>query len=150
MALRISDLSDYEIKQIVDAYLKFYATMESVAKIFKTSPATISNILFKAVSENNIIDDISAQAVVDKATGFTENVVRTRKRWQKALTLRNKAAIQDEIKYKQQRVRELEFQFETYDDYFIDEDDAPSKRSLWCEIGRLKGEIKLLEKQINI
>ena len=149
MALRISDLSDDYIRRIVDEYMKFLETMETVAKKFKTTPATISNILFKAVSEN-IIDDISAQAVVDKVTGFTENVVRTRKRWQKALTLRNRAAIQEEIQYKKLRIEELEFQFESYDDYFIDEDDAPSKRSLWCEIGRLKGEIKLLENQIKI
>ena len=142
MALRISDLSDDFIRRIVDEYLRFLATMESVAKKYKTTPATISNILFKAVSEKNIINDISAQAVVDKATGFTENVVRTRNRWQKALTLRNRATIQAEIQYKKQRIAELEFQYETYDDYFIDEDDAPSKRSLWCEIGRLKGEIK--------
>ena len=76
MALRISDMSDDFIRRIVDEYLRFLATMETVAKKFKTTPATISNILFKAVSEN-IIDDISAHAVVDKVTGFTENVVRT-------------------------------------------------------------------------
>ncbi len=136
MALRISDMSDDFIRRIVDEYLKFLETMETVAKKFKTTPATISNALFRAVSEN-IIDDISAQAVVDKATGYTENVVRTRRRWQKALAIRNKANIQEEIQYKKQRIEELEFQYETYDDYFIDEDDAPSKRSLWCEIGKL-------------
>lgn len=148
MALHISDLSDYDIRQIVDEYLKFSATMESVAKTFKTSPATISNILFKAVSEN-ILDDISAQTVADKAMGFTENVVRTRNRWQKALELRKRQSIEEEIAFKKRKVEELEYQYQTYDDYFVDDPDAPTKRSIWCSIGRLKGEIKQLENYIN-
>lgn len=144
MALYLKNLSDDFIRRVVDEYLRYFATMETVAKQFKTTPATISNILFKAVSEN-ILDDISAQAVVDKATGFTENITRTRRRWKKALELRNLPPIQEEIAYLEKQLQQLEFQFATYDDYFFEDDDAPSKRSIWCSIGRIKGEIKRLQ-----
>jgi len=148
MAIRISDLSDDFIRRVVDEYLCYLATMATVAEKFKTTPTTISNILFKAVSEN-IVDDITAQTVVHKATTFTENVVRTRNRWQKALNIRKLPAIREEIAYKTKKLQELEVQFESFDDYFIDEPDAPSKRSIWCSIGRLRGEITRLENYIK-
>ena len=131
MALRISDMSDDFIRRVVDEYLRYLATMETVAKKFKTTPTTISNILFKAVSEN-IVDDITAQAVAAKATGFTENVVRTRNRWKRALEIRTFPAIKEEIEYKEKQLEQLYFQYETYEDYFAEDPDAPTKRSIWC------------------
>lgn len=148
MALYLANLSDDFIRRIAGEYLCGFTTMEQLAKKHKTSPATISNILFKGVSQN-ILGDITAEAVANKAQSNTENIVRTRRRWQKALEIRAIPTVEEEIAYKAKKLEELEFQFETYDDYFVDEPDAPTKRSIWCAIGRLKGEIKQLENYIK-
>lgn len=161
MALHISDMSDDFIRRIVEEYLKFLATMDTVAEMFKTTPATISNVLFKAVSEN-IVDDITAQAVVAKAKSFTKNVVRTHRRWDEALKLR-KTPTSDRLQsYKTQleahqyaieelnaKIEQAQFQLETYDDYFFDDPVAPSKRTLRCTICRMKNKISEHQKDMN-
>lgn len=161
MALRISDMSDDFIRRIVDEYLRHLATMDTVAEKFHTTPATISNILFKAVSEN-IVDDITAQAVAAKAKSFTKNVVRTRRRWDEALELRKHPTpeqmkvyqlqletYQHSVQEFKEKIQEVEFQLETYDDYFFDEPDAPSKRTLRCTICKLKNKVSEQEKEIS-
>lgn len=161
MALRISDMSDDFIRRIVEEYLKFLATMDTVAEKFKTTPATISNVLFKAVSEN-IIDDITAQAVVSKAKSFTKNVVRTHRRWDEAMKLRKTPASNQLQSYKTQleahqyaieelnaKIEQVEFQLETYEDFFFDEPDAPSKRTLRCTICRMKNKVSEHQKAMT-
>ncbi|MBQ8043900.1 MAG: hypothetical protein IJ272_07125 [Clostridia bacterium] len=144
MALYIAKVSNELIRRIAQEYLRNFATMEKIAKNHNTSPGTISNILFKGVAEN-ILDDITAEAVANKAMNNTDNVVRTRKRWEKALKLRELPVLEAEVQAMNNKLEQLKFQFENYDDYFIDEDEAPSKRRLKCDIGRLTGEIRNLE-----
>ena len=153
MALRMSDMSDDFIRRIVEEYLRFMATMETVGEKYKITSTTVSNILYKAVSEN-IVDDITAQAVVAKAKSFTKNVVRTQRRWDEALELRNtpvKQRLQNyqmqleacevSIKELKEKIEQAEFQLETYDDYFFNDPDAPSKKTLRCTICHLKNQI---------
>lgn len=154
MALYLSDLSDDEIRRIVDAYLQDFATMQSVAEDFNTTATTISNILYEAVSKNKV-DDLTADAVATKAMHFTENKTRTNRRWKKALAQRKLPNAKESLHYEQLRLNELnekkaqlEFQLESYNDYFIPEEDAPSKKSLRCEICRLKGKINASQQKI--
>lgn len=147
MALYIARLSNELIRQIAQEYLLDFSTMEKLAKKHVTSPGTISNILFKGVAEC-ILDDLTAQAVATKAINNTYNIVRTRNRWNKALEARQLPELEEELKFEKMKLEELQFQFETYDDFFVDEVDAPTKRGLRCQIGRLQGNIKILENYI--
>lgn len=147
MALYMATVSNEFILRISQEYLLDFATMEKLAKLHGTSPGTISNILFKGVAEC-ILDDLTAQAVATKAMNNTDNIVRTRKRWTKALEARQLPALEEELKFEKKKLEELQFQYETYDDFFVDEVDAPTKRGLWCQIGRLQGDIKNLESYI--
>lgn len=161
MALRISDMSDDFIRRIVEEYLRFMATMETVGEKYKMTATTVSNILYKAVSEN-IVDDITAQAIVAKAKSYTKNVVRTQRRWDEALELRKNPAKQRLQNYQMQlnaaeaSIKELkenlaqtEFQLETYDDYFFNDPDAPSKKTLRCTICHLKNKIASHENDVK-
>lgn len=161
MSLRISDMSDDFIRRIVEEYLRPLATMDTVAEKFQTTPSTISNILFKAVSEN-IIDDITAQAVATKAKSFTKNVVRTKQRWDEALELR-KTSNKDKLKSYQvqfeahqyaindikETIEQVKFQLETYDDFFFEDPDAPAKRTLRCTLCKLKRKVAEHEKDMT-
>ena len=147
MALHVAKVSHKFIRQIAYEYLEPFATMKKLAKKHKSSPGTISKILFKGVSEN-IVDDITAEAVANKAMNSTDNVVRTRKRWETALLLRSSplsaAELKEELEYQRKKLEELNFQIESYDSYFFGESDAPSLTSLKSQRSKLLADIQKL------
>jgi len=147
MALHIARVSNDFIRRIAQEYLLDFATMKRLARTYKTSPSTISNILFKGVAEC-ILDDLTAEAVAAKAMSNTDNVVRTRKRWEKALELRKLPLFEEELASEKKKFEELQFQLEHYEDYFLDDACAPTERGLRCQVGRLKGDIRNLENYI--
>lgn len=147
MALRIAKVSNEFIRKIAQEYLLDFATMKKLAKKHGTSPGTISNILFKGVTEC-ILDDLTAQAVANKAMNNTDNIVRTRKRWNKAMEIRQLPDLEEELKFEEKKLEELQFQLETYNDFFSNETNAPTKQSLHSQIQKLKKDIKTLKNYI--
>ena len=144
MALYVAKASNSFIQLIAQEYLLDFATMEKLAKKYNSSPGTISGILFRGVAEN-ILDDHSANLVATKAMNNTENVVRTRKRWQKALKLRS------EVKTIDLRVEldEILFKIATYDDYYFDEYEAPKKETLEFQRDQLLAAIQAIKANSN-
>lgn len=99
----------------------------------------LSDVMFKGVSEN-ILNDHLTNMVCEKMKGSTHIVGyrRTANRWDIALTLRQNAIQNDifskshvdEEKIKEFKKEELLYQLESFDDYFFDEEGAPSKQNI--------------------
>ena len=148
MALYVDKVSDTFIRKLAQEYLTDYATMKKLAKQYHTSPGTISNILFKGVSER-IIDEITSVAITTKVISFTENVYKTDRRWQKAINLREIPLVEADIQQAKAELELVQFQLETYKDYFFDDDSAPSKKALKCKRAQIKGRITTLEQRLK-
>lgn len=148
MALFVSDVSDEFIKQLAKEYLLDFMTMKKLAEKYSSSPGTISKILFKGVTER-ILDDVTATAVSNKVRSSTDNIRLTNIRWDLALYLREVPNYEAQVEYLKQKIKEVDFQIETYDDYFSDDDSAPSKASLVSELKSLKRDLHFVKQQIN-
>ena len=167
MARRISDMSDDFIRWSVDEYLKFSATMDTVAEIFDTTREIISKALFKAVAEN-IVDDITANAVAAKAISFTKNFIKTRDRWNEAKAMRKDPSYQlkvkkrkisefySKIQYLQEiiedlnpKIEQIKFQVETYTDFFLNDINAPTRDELEDQITDLERDVSKCKNAIG-
>lgn len=148
MALRVAKASPAFIQKLAQEYLNDYSTMKKLAKLHGTSPGTISNILFRGVVES-IIDGVTTVALIQKITTSTENIYLTKKRWEKAADLREADNVEEEIRHLKRCIDEVDFQLETYDDFFFDESDAPSKKSLKCKRSNLHTKLITLQERLN-
>lgn len=146
MALKMSELTEDFFRQLAREYLQYGQTMSGLAKKHESSPGTISNILFTGVV-NSIIDEVTATAIVEKVVRKTRpyEKMKTRNHWEKALKLREIQATEHELEFLRQKLDELSFKLATYDEYFYDDEAAPSKQSIWREMGDVQHDIHILE-----
>lgn len=140
MAMHVEETSNDFIQRIAQEYLTDFTTMKKLAKHYNTSSDTISNLLFKGVAEL-ILDDSTAIHIVNKVTNITDNSQLTDTRWKKALDIRQKNKIILLI----QKLEVCKFQLETYDEYFSDEENSPSKADIKASIKELQRELKTLK-----
>lgn len=148
MALYVAKVSADFIRKLASNYLVEYMTMEKLAKEYHTSATTISNILFRGVSEG-ILDELTSAAITSKVVAFTENVNQTARRWQKANNLYQAKLVEADIAYIKACVEEVNYHVEAYDDFFFDDDNAPSKKSLKCKRARLLEKLSALEERLK-
>lgn len=148
MALQVSKVSDSFIQNLARDYLGYYTTMAGLAKPHNSSARTISNILYKGVVDG-ILDDATATAVAKKAICSTDNIVRTRDRWEKALAIREANILECDLVFYSQKLEELKFQLEAFDGCYFGETDAPTRENLEHEIANLTKDITWLENKIN-
>ena len=148
MALYVAKVSDSFIRHLASKFLDSHGSMKKLAKDYNSSAGTISNILYRGVVDL-ILSDVTATAVANKAIETTENTYRTRTRWQKALRLREANILEAQLDYMKRKAEELRFKVETYDDFFFDDEFAPSKDSLDFELYNLNEEIKNMTEQIE-
>ena len=136
MSLQVSKVSDVFIRMLARDYLYDNQSMKSLAKLFETSPATISNILFRGVTEG-ILDDATCVAIIKKTVSNTENIGKTYNRWLKASILREINLIKQDI------------QSENYIDYFFNDDCAPSLKSLRCNRVKAERQLTILKERLQ-
>ena len=153
MALQIANVSHNFIRRLAMEYITpdrvgNVMTMKKLALRYNTSAPTISNILFRGVSEG-IIDEITSLEIARKAIASTDNTRATRSRWEKAMALRDVEKIEEEIEYLKRALSEVCFQLETYDDFFMDEADAPSKENLKSKKATIQRKITKLQERIK-
>ena len=148
MALYVSKVSEELIRTLAQEYLVDNQTMKSVARRHATSPATVSNILFRGVTEG-ILDEATSVAITKKAVANTDNIRKTYKRWEKASKLREIHFIKQDIAFSNQLIEQLKFQIENYTDYFFDDDCAPSKKSLRCNKAKTQRQLDLLKERLK-
>ncbi len=126
------------------AYNKF-ATFESMAVMWHVSPEFISNSILEILEDTELVDDITAERAANKAINcFPKGKAQRTRRWEKPLDVRREKKLaamraeQAKIEEEKSRIEEIEFQIASYDDYFIEEEGAPSKESLLAELHTLK------------
>lgn len=148
MALHVAKVSEKFIRTLAKDYLKDNASMKSLAKIHKSSPKTISNILFRGVSEG-ILDEATSVGIFRKAVANTDNIHETFTRWELASKLRDIKFVEADILFVKRVIEELTFKIETYTDYYLDDECAPSKKSLRCDRAKAKQELASLESRLK-
>ena len=148
MALHVAKVSEDFIRVLASEYLVDNVTMKSLAKQYSSSPGTISNILFRGVSEY-ILDDVTSAAITKKVVANTDNIRKTYKRWEYAFKLRDIKLIEIDIPFLTRVIDEISFQIETYDDYFFDDECAPSKKSLRCNRAKAKQQLEQLQERLT-
>lgn len=146
--LHVSKVSEKFIRKLAEEYITPYATLEGVAKQHKSSASTISNILFRGVVED-IISDIIAEEIVTKMSAWTENQARTKRRWDRALKLREANRLDMEYEFMNKKLEELKFQYETYDSYCFDDEGHISKDDLARQVIHLEEDILSLGRYIK-
>ena len=150
--MKIKDASNSLIIRVARYYISDdYITLEKTAREFGLSNGTfVSNLLFRGVAED-IIDDRTTKYVIEKIVYRKDIGIHQRElRWKvEAMALRNEAKarkLQEENKEKElleecskeAEIELLKFQIETYDDYFFDEDDAPTKEELIARLNNMR------------
>ena len=122
-----------------------YITFEELADDYNISARRISNLLFKGIAEV-ILSDSVAEAVANKVI-YTKNrgIIQRRTKWEKAFEQRseNKRRMRTEKKevvksISFSEIDALEHQIDVYDDYFYDDEGAPTKEELIKRLETLK------------
>lgn len=148
MALYVNKVSPETINKFANQYLAPYATMADVAKKNKTSSGTVSNILYRGVVES-ILDDVTTAAVIEKAVANAHDLHQTDNRWKRAIKERELNIASSKLDYLIQKQQELQFQYETFDDYAIDDEGAPSKEDIKYQLLHIEEEILCIHNYIN-
>ena len=148
MALYVNKVSHETIKKLANKYLEPYTTMADVAKANNSSSGTISNILYRGVVEC-ILDDITAAAVAEKAVAYAYDLHRTNNRWKRAMKERELNQANFDLEYFKQKQQELQFQYETFDDFATDEQGSPSKEELSKQLLYIENEIVCINNHIE-
>ena len=129
MAIYLRKVTDDFIRQLAHEYLCNGVTLKILADRYNSSPNTISDVLFKGVAEN-VIETYTATLIMDKAVASTDNKVETRQRWNRAFRLRERNNLLKQRSYFLQQESELESKLATYEEYFFEDEDIPSKAQL--------------------
>ena len=117
------------IRKLADTYLSSkFISFTRLSELFGISAKKVSDLLFIGITDG-ILDDNTAKAVADKVIHFTDKgVMQRRIKWNDALKKRRiNAGIQDK---QDTEIELLKMQIESYDSFFVNEEDAPSKEEL--------------------
>ena len=150
--MKIKDASNSLIIRVARYYMEDdYITLQMVAEEFGFVSGTfVSNLLFRGVSED-IIDDRTTKYVIEKIVYRKDIGIYQRKlRWEvEAMALRNEAKerkLQEENEQKvflekenkQAEIELLKYQIEAYEDFFFDDEGAPTKEELIDKLKKLQ------------
>lgn len=139
MALFVAKVSDDFVRKLAHEFLEPYMTMAKLAKKYKSSAGTISNILYKGVALG-ILDDATAEAVVRKVVSLADDLHQTKNRWDRAKKERKINEVKPELEYLERQLEEAKFHYESFDDYAVD-DSSPSKEEIAWRVTHLENEI---------
>ena len=139
MALVVKNVDERTIRRMASEYLSgSYVSLKSIATKYRTTATTISNILWRGIAEN-IIDTRVAKYIYNKVVDKPSIGWYQRKmRWDEAFDRREEfireqereAKIQDELLNLEALKEYYEHALASYDNYFTNEDDGPSKEEL--------------------
>lgn len=157
MNLRVKTIDEKTIKRLADEYLSdICVTINFLASKYRSTSATISNILWRGIAEN-IIEENAALSIYDKivhkpAIGWYKRKLR----WDEAFRERRKVIKKqaEELKKDLERQQELDCLYSlrdyyesaiaSYDSYFIEEENAPSLDSLKSKLDEVNEKLKNL------
>ena len=147
MKLTVKSVDEKTIKKLAHEYLSgYYVSLKNLATKYRTSATTISNILWRGIAENIIdskVADFIYRKVVDKPSiGWYQRKMR----WDEAFEKRNQKIKKDiENQLELNNLLSLKESYEnmlsSYDNYFFEEDSAPSKEALQKELDEIKERI---------
>lgn len=139
MALVVKNVDERTIRRMASEYLSgSYVSLKSIATKYRTTATTISNILWRGIAEN-IIDLRVAKCIYNKVVDKPSIGWYQRKmRWDEAFDRRDEfireqereARIQEELLNLEALKEYYEHVIASYDNYFIEEPDGPSKEEL--------------------
>ncbi len=139
MALVVKNVDERTIRRMASEYLSgSYVSLKSIATKYRTTATTISNILWRGIAEN-IIDTRVAKCIYNKVVDKPSIGWYQRKmRWDEAFDRREEfireqereAKIQEELLNLEALKEYYEHALASYDSYFTNEDEGPSKEEL--------------------
>lgn len=115
------------------------STFEGIAADVGITAKMVSKLLFRGIAEDIVSDRVADKIFVKVVYCYKSGQYQRAMRWEKAFDLRNEKRYNERQHQKQVRIAELEHLIETYDDYAIEEKDAPTKEQLIQELNRIKG-----------
>ena len=147
MAVPISKTPREFIRRIVSEYLDdHFATIASLAQKYGKSQKNISDILHFAVQTPGITTLDIATSIANKVKNSTKNIAYTAQRWETALILRNRPAIEAELSEHREKLEELRSHYDSYDNYCTFEPHAPTKADILVSIRATQAAVRQLEK----
>lgn len=153
MKLMVKDVDEKTIKKIAHEYLSAnYVTLKTLGTKYRTTPTTISNILWRGIAEN-IIDQRVAKCIYNKivdkpSIGWYQRKLRWDEAFQKREEITKKLERDYEIQLELDALNSLKEHYEntisSYDSYFFEEDDAPSLEELKDKLDQVNRKIRAL------
>ena len=129
-----------------------YVSLKTIATKYRTTATTSSNILWRGIAEN-IIDTRVAKCIYNKVVDKPSIGWYQRKmRWDEAFDRRDEffreqereAKIQEELLNLGALKEYYEHALASYDNYFTNEDEGPSKEELQDKLNEVIGKIEAL------
>lgn len=153
MALVVKNVDERTIRRMASEYLSgSYVSLKTIATKYRTTATTISNILWRGVAEN-IIDTRVAKCIYNKIVDKPSIGWYQRKmRWDEAFDRRDEfikeqereAKVQEELLNLEALKEYYEHAIASYDNYFIEENDAPSLEELQYKLDEVIRKIEAL------
>ena len=153
MALVVKNVDERTIRKMASEYLSgSYVSLKTLATNYQTTATTISNILWHGIAEN-IIDLRVAKCVYNKIVNKPSIGWYQRKmRWDEAFDRRDEfireqereAKIQEELLNLEALKEYYEHALASYDSYFTNEDEGPSKEELQDKLDEVIRKIEAL------
>ena len=151
---KVKDAPENFIRSLAAAYISDNdITFEYLGDKCMMTPRMISDILYRGIAEA-ILDFETSRKVYSKVVYFrTKGISIRRKRWDKALEerkafeKRKKQVTENHNRARAElvkKIQEVEFQLNSYDTYFTDEEGSPSKQDLENKLHSLKGALCLV------
>lgn len=131
--LTVKNADPIMIRRMASQYITYsHATLEGIAEVNHITAKMVSNLLYRGIADD-ILPDSVADMVFHKIVYCADKgQMQRRNRWEGAFALRN-------AKRNSSKIAEVKHQIETYDDYHIEEDGAPTKADLMQQLALLGG-----------
>lgn len=153
MALVVKNVDERTIRRMASEYLSgSYVSLKTIATKYRTTATTISNILWRGIAED-IIDTRVAKCIYNKVVDKPSIGWYQRKmRWDEAFDRRDEfireqereAKIQEELLNLEALKEYYEHALASYDSYFTNEDEGPSKEELQDKLDEVIRKIEAL------
>jgi len=149
----VKDVDEKTIKRLAHEYLSGnYVTLKSLGTKYRTTPTTISNILWRGIAEN-ILDQRVAKCIYNKIVDKPSIGWYQRKlRWDEAFEERDKKVKELEKDYQTEleldNLNSLKEYYEnaiaSYDSYYFEDDNVPSREELEAKLNQVNRRIRAL------
>lgn len=148
MALSVKNAADDFIVRLAQDYITERTSLNSLAKQYQSSSATIEALLFRGVAEG-IIDSLTTCEVIRKAVANAHDKNKECERWEMASKLREAKEIEEEITFLTQYIQKVGFALDRVSDYLPCDEIAPAERFIQRELAQSKNKLEYLEKRLS-